>query len=402
MTQKTNKQPFAVFLATLFLSFSLCVAQEPEALYLTWKENPCTTMTIVWHSVKGLSPHALFVKRSDETTWKTSSFTEEAVVGSSIVVFQTTLTDLRPATDYLFRLDDGPVHLFQTLPDQLDRPLRVAVGGDAYQETPIFIQMNALVASQAPDFVILGGDIAYAEGLSTALKTHLWRVERWEQFFRLWTKQLVTPDGRMIPLLCTLGNHDVKEGFDHPTRHKVLFYQMVPLPEAGIPYQKVKIGQDVCFFLLDSGHSHPPGGKQAAWLEKELKAEATTPYKVPVYHIGAYPSDTSYMHRGSVELRTEWVPLFEKYGVNVCMEHDSHTFKRTFPIREGKVDRLQGIVYLGDGAWGVTPIQPRRLWYLAKAAGFQCYWLITFTQEKAVYQAFNLEGTLIDQIEVVR
>jgi len=384
-----------------FLAFVVAAfAQDPDILYLTWKDDPSTTMTIVWHTDTGSKPLALFSKSADGEGWIEHTSSVERLCGSPIEIYQSELTNLAPDTEYFFRLDDGPLHRFRTLPDTLDRPLRVAVGGDAYQVKCIFEKINDTVASQSPDFAIVGGDVAYSEGLSTALRTHLWRVERWEEFFRIWTKQMVTSEGRIIPIMSTIGNHDLKEGFDNPMRHKVLYYQMFPLPRKGISYQKMKIGKDVCFFLLDSGHSYPPGGAQAEWLEKELKEEEDTSFKVPVYHIGAYPSETSYIHRGSKDIRKFWCPLFEKYGVKVSIENDNHTFKRTFPIRDGKVDRENGVIYVGDGAWGVTPLKPKRHWYLAKAAQTNCYWLVTFTKEGALYQAFNLEGQLIDELTV--
>ena len=37
--------------------------------------------------------------------------------------------------------------------------------------------------------------------------------------------------------------------------------------------------------------------------------------------------------------------------VDAVFENDHHTYKRTFPIRAGKVDHENGILYLGDGTF---------------------------------------------------
>ena len=59
-------------------------------------------------------------------------------------------------------------------------------------------------------------------------------------------------------------------------------------------------------------------------------------------------------------------PLFERYNVDVVLEHHDHTFKRTHPLVNGLKDKF-GVVYLGDGSWGKlrVPKQPESRPYLA-------------------------------------
>jgi hypothetical protein len=45
------------------------------------------------------------------------------------------------------------------------------------------------------------------------------------------------------------------------------------------------------------------------------------------------------------------VPLFERHGVRLAFENHDHAYKRTHPLRGG-ARAPDGIVYLGDGAWG--------------------------------------------------
>lgn len=54
------------------------------------------------------------------------------------------------------------------------------------------------------------------------------------------------------------------------------------------------------------------------------------------------------------ESRTHWVPLFEQYKFVAAMEHHTHHLKYTFPILAGQRNDTDGIVYIGDGCWGVT------------------------------------------------
>jgi hypothetical protein len=46
--------------------------------------------------------------------------------------------------------------------------------------------------------------------------------------------------------------------------------------------------------------------------------------------------------------------LFDRYGVQLAFENHDHTFKRTYPLRAGKLDP-RGTVYLGDGCLSEHP-----------------------------------------------
>ena len=81
------------------------------------------------------------------------------------------------------------------------------------------------------------------------------------------------------------------------------------------------------------------------------------------------------------------------------MEHDNHTFKRTYPLRKGEIDPT-GIFYLGDGAWGVFADKPRNFWYLAKALQSNCYWLLTISADECLCRAYDNEGKLLDEVTV--
>ena len=64
--------------------------------------------------------------------------------------------------------------------------------------------------------------------------------------------------------------------------------------------------------------------------------------------------------------RLHWCPLFEKFNVDVVLEHHDHTFKRTHPLTDGRNDK-NGVLYLGDGSWGKlrAPKKPEQRPYLA-------------------------------------
>lgn len=388
------------WLLLVFLWCSICWAQDPEILYLTWKGDPTTTMTVMWHTTTGNGPSVVYYQHPNESQWQKQEGTSHRLNNSSVTIHQVELTQLEPDTEYVFRLENGEIHRLRTLPDGLTRPVKAAIGGDAYFYKNLFQKMNKEVASRDPDFAIIAGDIAYTEGLRRALRSRYWKINRWEEFFTYWTQDMKTKEGRLIPILGVLGNHDLKEGFDDPYKKEVFYYEFFAFPKKEIPYWVLPVGRELCFYLLDSGHTYPIGGAQAEWLKGALKKHQDAIYRIPVYHIAAYPSENAYTHRSSKDIRKFWVPLFEKYGVKVSMEHDNHTFKRTFPLWQGEINP-NGILYLGDGAWGVAPEKPRDYWYLAKTLQTNNYWLLTIDREKIHAQAFDNDGKLIDQIDII-
>ena len=392
-------QTFTFFLAIFFASVTF--ANEGEVVYLTIRDDPSTSMTIMWITDGNRDQTSVEYRKVNQTQWKKQSGTAKSLCGSGVFIHTVDLKDLQPSGQYQFRLSEkGEVHLLQTLPDNLDTPLKIAVGGDAYQSGERFKKMNAQVAGKDPDFVIMAGDIADAEGLSRAFKTRKWKIQRWREFFQMWSEQMVTKEGRMIPIVPVIGNHDLLHGFDNPAKKDVLFYQLFAFPNDGVPFRTLTVGNQLCFYLLDSGHSYPIGGAQAEWLETSLKTHQNAAYKIPVYHIAAYPTETSSSHRGTKDIRKFWCPLFDTHGVQVAMEHDNHTFKRSFPIKDGIISP-EGIYYTGDGSWGVDPLKPKRHWYVMKAAATNCYWLLTLDQNTCLFEAFNENGALLDKFEVL-
>ncbi|MBI2742812.1 MAG: metallophosphoesterase family protein [Chlamydiales bacterium] len=383
------------FLALLLLSAGLG-AEEPSALYLSWTRDPTSTMVIRWHTSKKDRETEVSYQKEGEKTWKKREGTAALLQKSSLLIHSTELTDLEEDTTYLFKVgEEETTYKFRTCPKSLKRPLRFAVAGDAYFYLYLLRKMNTQIAAADPDFVVVGGDIAYAHGHKSLFKGRDWEAKRWGTFLQEWQKQMVTSDGRLIPMVVVVGNHDVKS-----RQIGGAFYQLFPFPQENIPYRTLDFGSYFSLFLLDTNHTYPIDGEQSKWLDSALSARMDVPFKIPVYHVAAYPS--VYQYEGSVptKIRSTWVPLFEKYGVKLAFENHNHAYKRSHPIKAGKIDP-EGITYLGDGAWGVSPRKPRPLassWYLAKAAQLDCFWLITLGQEGYTVRSYDEEGSLIEEL----
>ena len=91
---------------------------------------------------------------------------------------------------------------------------------------------------------------------------------------------------------------------------------------------------------------------------------------------------------------------FDTYHLTAAFENHEHLYKRTHPILNGVID-AQGVMYIGDGGWGVdNPRRPRHLqskWYLAKAVSARHFLLMTVEQNKQTVTAISSDGSVIDQ-----
>jgi len=257
--------------------------------------------------------------------------------------------------------------------------------------------------------VLWAGDLAYCDGAQA-------RLGRWYEFFDSMKKSLVAADRRLIPVLAAPGNHEVAGGYvdsvaktankpysrtDDELRRKVAPYYLSFFATPGQPgYGVVDFGDYLSILLLDSGHLNPVDGLQATWIDGVLAQRAKVPHIFPAYHVPGFPTFRPLTDKSGAAIREHWAPLFEKHRLSVVFENHDHNFKRTFPIRGGKTDP-EGVVYLGDGAWGVFVVglakEPR--WYLEKSMPINHFFLAKLNGRKATFEAINFKNQVIDRHE---
>ena len=367
---------------------------DPPALYLQWQRDPTTTMTVHWHTV-GAAKSELFFRQLGHTNWQSAIGIAKPLVGTDRTVRIVELTSLSPATDYEFCFQtESRVFKFRTMSKDLSQPVRFITGGDVYLNRDWMNATTALAAKFDPAFVVLGGDLAYSNG-----GTNKENITRWFDYFASWKTNAITPDGRLIPMLVTLGNHEVRDSYRQPVEKAASFYTLFTSP--GVQgYTALDFGNYLSLFLLDSDHTHTIAGEQTQWLKKNLSARRKIPHVFPVYHTPGYPSFRGDDGVQAKEVRANWCPLFDKYNLKIVFENHDHCFKRTFPIRAGKIDP-KGTTYLGDGAWGVETRKPdptKPKWYIEKSLGVRHFYLVTLHREARHILAINESGQVFDEV----
>jgi hypothetical protein len=393
----------SLLFAALIISAPLAWA-APD-VYLTWQRDPTTTMTVCWQDGPG-SPEQISWRPQGSDDWQTAEASQQPLPHTDRIVSQVELTALAPDSTYEFRVgDEENIRRFLTLPATLDRPLTFVEGGDP-QDGPVMEQMMRLAASRDPAFAVIGGDLTFDDGLPE----HAGRVER---FFRALGRDLVAPDGRHIPVVVCLGNHDVNRNEqwilndaalpgNAAARSAIAPYFLASWPFPGERgYGVLDVGDYLSFVLLDTNHLNAVDGPQLDWLRETLSARGRVPHLFPIYHVPAYPGVRDMNDALSKLIRDKWTPLFDQAGVRLAFEHHEHAFKVTHPMRGGEKSD-NGIIYLGGGAMGIDlrdPRDPANEPHLAKTAKAHHLHEITLEPGKRTAVTFDIDGHEIWQMK---
>jgi hypothetical protein len=347
-----------------------------DTLFLTWQRDPTTTVTVQWVGPTKNAPTSVRVSPAyKDVGWTTGTVQTKPFGNTEVKVHRCEFTGLAPGTEYLLQIGtDVQVCRFRTMPAKATNTFTWVSGGDC-GTGPHAVGTNVIAAKQEPYFALIGGDLGYDNGSSA--KTAI-------QFLQNYSKHMIDPKGRLIPMVTCPGNHEVRGGYKGK-RHDATYY--LPLFDGLYPettYGALDFGDYLSLVLLDTGHVSPIKGAQTDWLDSALSERAERPHLFVANHVPAYPSfrspAPSPIANGVLgmfgikekvggtgdENRKYWCPLFEKHRVDAVLEHHDHTFKRTHPLTGGLVDRY-GVPYLGDGSWGMLrpPASPEKRPYLA-------------------------------------
>ena len=379
-----------------------CLAQAAPPFghpYLTWQGDPCTTMTVTFQTAA--APKAVELRFDTAShAGKPDAYSGKATGASHQIegladkrsVNSAELTGLKPGTRYyfVFQAENGEFsreYQFETVAND-GRMIRFVDGGDV-GEFPSVPGLFKAAAAQNPAFVTIGGDIAYEGGNLDEFST----VDEW---LDLWTDAMTASDGRLIPLVAVIGNHEVNHGSGTKEQRAPFFYGYYP--QGGKSYFVRDFGPNLRFIALDSDHtvSH---ADQAGWLRDQLQATAGK-HRVASYHVPLYPSHREFTGGDSEAGRRIWMPLFDEFHLSLGLEHHDHTFKRSKALRGGEPNPA-GTVYLGDGCMGQEPREvDTSRFYIEKAAQLRNFWVIDVDPEKVSCRAIGEDGKVFDECVV--
>jgi predicted secreted protein len=349
----------------------------PEQIHLTWGESPTTGVVVSWASAgPAVRPRVRIGQRVIAA--EPRSYTD-GINGEMVWTYHARVTGLRPGATYAYLVtadNDSNVAdpfsaIFRTAP-QGRAPFRFTSFGDlstpntdwvlSYGQSAYAVEA---VESFQPLFHLLNGDLCYAN-LNPACQPGAWR-----DFGR--NNQASAANRPWMP--CP-GNHEVEfcngpQGFtSYLTRYSLPDNRM---PGFGGRWYSFRVGsvlfvsldaddvvyQDAGAFVAGPGALTPvtstgrrpiepgtsfylrgySGGRQTTWLERTLadgRGDRSVDWIIVQMHQCAASSSAA--NGSDLGIREQWLPLFDRYQVDLVLTGHDHSYERSFPVRGADPD----------------------------------------------------------------
>lgn len=327
---------------------------------------------------------------------------------------QARLSGLAPATRYAWRAKGSAGwsewHQFMTAaaPATPSRPFRFLYLGDLQND---ILSLGSLAVRRA---LLQGGDpvlIVHAGDLVNGRETKV-TDDEWGEWAAAFGWALAA-----IPQLAAAGNHEYMDRRAPDGREtRVLgghWPLMFPVPANGAPGTEPTTyavdWQGVRFLVLDGTSALDLGtlDAQTAWLEAQLRRPKAG-WTVIVFH---QPIFTCARPRDTPRIGAAWVPLFERFRVDLVLQGHDHCYSR-LTAAEGKAasaartraGRPQGPVYMvsvaGSKMYGLNDradTQPDRV-----AEDTMLFQTVDVTPARLQVRSFTADGRLYDGFDLVR
>jgi hypothetical protein len=345
----------------------------PEQIHLTWGESPTTGVVVSWASPgPAVRPRVRIGQRVIAAEPRPYT---DGINGETVWTYHARVGGLRPGATYAYLVTadndsnagDPFSAIFRTAP-RGRAPFRFTSFGDlatpntdwvlSYGQSAYAVEA---VESFQPLFHLLNGDLCYAN-LNPAGQPEVWRD--------FGGNNQASAANR--PWMPCPGNHEV-EFYNGPQGFSS-YLTRYTLPENRVPgfggrWYSFRVGS-VLFVSLDADDvvyqdagafvagpaaltpaastGHPPvepgtsfylrgysGGAQTAWLERTLAAgrgdRSVDWIIVQMHQCAASSSATG--NGSDLGIREQWLPLFDRYQVDLVLTGHDHDYERSFPVR---------------------------------------------------------------------
>ena len=309
---------------------------EIPNVYLTWRDDPSTTMVIHWHTFK---PHL-------------------ATYGD---------------------VYSGEIYKFKTMPTVISNSVKFAHVSDTHGRS-LTTQIFQEIGLKDVDCIIHSGDMATGDGGEDP--------SSWYQFFDSLNYAKDTK-GNLIPILPNIGNHEIRFGspgiqwetvydvgnkpnFFNKRGDAEWYYCFFPTFPGLQGYGVIDFGNYASVWQLDPGITTFTNKGQNIWLSETLSERVNVPHKIISLHYSPFPLGRRMLIRYYNEIRRDFCPIWEPYKPLVLTGHE-HVWGKTVPILGGGLDindayeHEDGVVYLSggpSGAEGREGRNPHTKWWI--------------------------------------
>jgi hypothetical protein len=408
-----------------FSASELESSRAPEHLHLGWGGSPASGVAVSWTTDAATKVSEVLYGSDAQAVAAATGPTAEVkratghhlllgsaqLGGDAVRVHEVHLCGLASSTSYHYKAGGAgawsDAHRFVTGPAPgTSARFKFAVLGDGRDGPEIWARLEQAVARQGVSFQLYGGD-AVNKGSS---------LRDWSQFFEASSGDFRVGDLlATTPIMVVNGNHEalapafvaqfVAPGEQSPGEQA-----------AGKEWYSFDYGQAHFVGLNDRPLATALAASEREWLEADLGRvdRSKTPWIFVVHHTPLYSCGK---HGSNLPLRAAWQPIFDRYRVDVVLAGHDHGYERSKPIRglDGSDGKLapagpnavpldeSGTVYVVTAGAG-APLYPvhEGCAHTERIESVNHYVLVELDGRTLRYAAYRLDGSLLDQLEIVK
>lgn len=378
-------------------------AATPERVLLTMNGDPASQMAVTWRTDKGTTGAAQITEAKPGPNLEADARTIPATVAEAVETTpgvthyykSVTMAGLQPSTKYAYRVGDGEVwsewNHFETASDKPE-PFSFLYVGDAQNDVLSMwsrVIRDAFREGSKARFILHAGDLI----------NHANNDENWGEWFEAagWIN-------RVIPSVAVPGNHEHYKPKDAHGRILSRLWR----PQFEYPRNGLKGLEDTNYFLDYQGvrivgmNSSVDHDEQAEWLDSIL-ADNPNRWTILTFH---HPVFSAAAKRDNPELREAWLPIIDKYNVDLILQGHDHTYGRSQKLSSGTMvgKSVGGSVYVvsisGPKMYNLTETNDDIMARMAEDT--QLYQMITIDGNTLKYIARTAAGDLYDAFDLIK
>jgi predicted phosphodiesterase len=363
---------------------------KPFNIHLSYHQTDLSTgITVTWQTKFSNSGSQVLydnVSRSGNSLFyqNSSSGISTGYNNASGYIHNVELIGLKPNSTYYFicgGVNGGYSNerIFQTAPSKSSN-LRFVVGGDCRSNWEVRDKISLLMSKYNPAFVMIAGDLVTSGSNQT----------QWNSFFNGLDNYWIGKNNLTIPIIPCLGNHE---------ENSSLYFEQFALP-GNEQWFSLNWGEQVHLIILNS--EIDPHDEQLTWLENDLIKHQNYLWKFVMFHRPVFSSGS---HGSWIDGREAWVPLFDKYGVDIVFSGHEHSYERSKPINytastiSPQEAYSNGTMYIVTGGWGAPLYESGSDWW-TEASFSQHHFVVVdiFGTETLNLNVINLAEVIVDEV----
>ena len=367
------------------------VEDPPQHIHLTFQGDPASSTTVMWQTDTSTAGSVVLydtISRGGDPEGYRSSVEGfyHTYDGASGYIHTVELTGLDADTLYFF-VCGGPGNYsreraFKTAP-LLAVDVQFVVGGDSRTDAEARTRVSQALRFTNASFILHSGDMVEYGGTQS----------QWDSWFTDAHDNWITANLQTLPVIPCLGNHE---------KNATQYYAQFALPN-NEQWYVYDWGPHLRIIVLNSEASQSQIAEdQVNWLERILYETPNDRWKIVMLHRSIYYSGS---HRNATDLMQSWVPLFDKYHVDLVIQGHTHHYHRTLPLYNHTVvsSFAEGTLYLTSGGWGAPLLPYREQPY--SAFGRSIHHLVvvdSFQNGTLVLTAIDVNGDAFDTIRLFK